>query len=310
MDKIKRAKWSLGACLLVAVSLFSAKCFACDEINEETVKKRFSFTSSDPSVDSSGNQRLVEYKEWIYYQAAPGELYKKLIPGICPQWIPKRKGQETQTDFYMFLPVGYDGKSELWRSDTKGSRRGMSKAAEGYFQINTTPILSPDGKVLVSVLRPFGTIQRDNYYIKVIEINEGVSEPCFQQWVYHSKGAPIIDLKFVDSETISFNFEEYDEKLGKNIKKSRKVKIYRNLTSSFNNQKDYFIEKCFLVSWDYAQEILLKGGLEGGKQYHSRWVTFKMERDGRLYLTKPPKIDYIFEFLKKNNLSDKGFATE
>ena len=308
MGNFKISKWNVGGWLLVSVLLLPATCMACQELTEEKVSKLDRFWNSDPSVNDTGKDRLFGYKGWIYHQSASGEPYKKLVPGICPQWIPKRKGQNAQDRFYMFLPVGYDGKHELWMSDLKGDLLG--KSAEGYFHVNTTPVLSPDGKVLVSVFRPLATIQRDNYYISVIEINESVSEPCFQQRVYHSKGAPIIDLKFVDSETISFNLEDYDQKLGKNIKKRHKVKFHRNLTSSFNNQKDYFIEKCFLVSWDYAKEILLKGGCEGGKQYHSGWVTFKMERDGRLYLTKPPKMDYIFEFLKKNNLSDTGFATE
>ncbi len=164
---------------------------------------------------------------------------------------------------------------------------------------------------MVSVIRPLARVQGDYYHIIAIEINKSVSQPSLQQWLFEIKGTSIIDLKFVNSNTISFNLVEYNEKLDKNIKTNRKVNLYRNVADSFKRQKDYFVKKrCFIVGWDFAQKILLKNKLVGGKQYHTGWVTFEMERDGRRYLTKPPKIDYIFEFFKKNNISTKGFASE
>jgi len=254
----------------------------------------------------------VEYKVWIYYQAAPGEPYSKRVPGICPQWRPKAYDGEIRK-FYLFLPVGYDGKSELWIADVEGCLWG--KAAEGYFQINTTPVLSSDGRVLASVFRPLTEVQKGHYYLTAIEINDSISTPSVQQWLYHSEGAAISDLEFIDRDTLSFSLNKHDEAQDRMIKETKEVKVYRNVAESFKEQKEYFLkhERVQVTGWDYARQILLGHGTytgySGGKQYHSGWVAIQMN-NGMLFLTKPLQLDDIFSFMTEYNLNSEGFASE
>jgi len=68
-----------------------------------------------------------------------------------------------------------------------------------------------------------------------------------------------------------------------------------------------------VVSWDYAKEILHGTGpyegYSGGKQYHTGWVTIIMN-NGRRRLTRPPMIDDFFKYMKEEDLSTEGFASE
>ncbi len=83
-----------------------------------------------------------------------------------------------------------------------------------------------------------------------------------------------------------------------------------DLVVSWGNQKEFFIKGEFeILEWDVAKSELLKGNYRGGKQYHTGWLTIYMN-DGRKYLTKQPRIDAFFEFMKESNLSTKGFGTE
>lgn len=301
------AIWFLGWGLVFAVY-----CSASQELSEQTIKNRDLYFHNEPCADDSGTCRLVEYKDWIYYQAAPGEPYSKRVPGICPQWRPKAYDGEIRK-FYLFLPVGYDGKSELWIADVEGCLWG--KAAEGYFQINTTPVLSSDGRVLASVFRPLTEVQKGHYYLTAIEINDSISTPSVQQWLYHSEGAAISDLEFIDRDTLSFSLNKHDEAQDRMIKETKEVKVYRNVAESFKEQKEYFLkhERVQVTGWDYARQILLGHGTytgySGGKQYHSGWVAIQMN-NGMLFLTKPLQLDDIFSFMTEYNLNSEGFASE
>lgn len=83
-----------------------------------------------------------------------------------------------------------------------------------------------------------------------------------------------------------------------------------DLVASWGNQKEFFIKgELEIIEWDEAKSELLKRNYRGGKQYHTGWLTIYMN-DGRKYLTKQPRIDIFFEFMKESNLSTKGFGTE
>jgi hypothetical protein len=188
--------------ILEAILLLSMLLPACvSERTKVTIEKRPHLWDSYTAVDETGTFRLAGYKDWIYLQESPGKPYIKLLPGICPQWLPKHKGQEDRW-FYLFLPVGYDSMSELWIGSTRGKYLG--KAAEGLFCVNSTPTLSPDGKALASVLRPLVQAQGDLVSVSVIWLNSRISKPSTQTWVYKDKGVSIEHLEFKDATTLAF----------------------------------------------------------------------------------------------------------
>ncbi|MHC4568113.1 MAG: hypothetical protein ACYTE3_20415 [Planctomycetota bacterium] len=188
--------------ILEAILLLSMLLPACvSERTKVTIEKRPHLWDSYTAVDETGTFRLAGYKDWIYLQESPDKPYIKLLPGICPQWLPKHKGQEDRW-FYLFLPVGYDSMSELWIGSTRGKYLG--KAAEGLFCVNSTPTLSPDGKALASVLRPLVQAQGDLVSVSVIWLNSRISKPSTQTWVYKDKGVSIEHLEFKDATTLTF----------------------------------------------------------------------------------------------------------
>jgi hypothetical protein len=75
---------------------------------------------------------------------------------------------------------------------------------------------------------------------------------------------------------------------------------------SWGPQFDFFMERNFeILSWEDAKQVLERDDLKGGKQYHTGWLTIFLD-DERAFLTKPPDINFIFEFAKKHD----GFAVE
>ncbi|MFA5118950.1 MAG: hypothetical protein WC695_08920 [Candidatus Omnitrophota bacterium] len=84
----------------------------------------------------------------------------------------------------------------------------------------------------------------------------------------------------------------------------------RAMTDSWGTQKAFFIMKNLsIIDWAEAKTILKEKRIMGGKQYHTGWVTIYTINSVH-YLTKPPKIDALFQFLKENKLSSEWFGTE
>lgn len=84
----------------------------------------------------------------------------------------------------------------------------------------------------------------------------------------------------------------------------------KKIIESWGRQKDFFIENNFeIISWEDAENKLLGGEYCGGKQYHTGWLTI-YSLEGNKYLTKQPRIDAYWQFMKDNNLSTEGFGTE
>ena len=63
------------------------------------------------------------------------------------------------------------------------------------------------------------------------------------------------------------------------------------------------------LDWAQAQELLLTGDIRGGKQYHTGWLTI-YTRDGGKYLTKQPRLDELWLFMKEKKIKLDGFGTE
>jgi hypothetical protein len=82
------------------------------------------------------------------------------------------------------------------------------------------------------------------------------------------------------------------------------------LVASWGRQKEFFITNNFeILEWEAAKAELLKGGLRGGKQYHTGWLTI-YTAGGRKLLTQQPAMDAFFDFMKQSRLPTAGFGTE
>lgn len=82
------------------------------------------------------------------------------------------------------------------------------------------------------------------------------------------------------------------------------------LALSWGPQRDFFKERNFeVVSWEDARFILLDRALQGGKQYHTRWLTIFCS-NGDTFLTLQPEIDAYAQWGKANSLNLTGFASE
>jgi len=81
-------------------------------------------------------------------------------------------------------------------------------------------------------------------------------------------------------------------------------------TLSWGPQAAFFKEQNFLVlPWEDALQILLDRELQGGKQYHTGWLTIFCV-NGDSFLTKQPEIDTFFKFAEARSISLKGFSSE
>lgn len=86
--------------------------------------------------------------------------------------------------------------------------------------------------------------------------------------------------------------------------------IPAEIISSWGRQEEFFRKGNYtILEWNQAEVLLREKSHIGGKQYHTGWLTIYTS-DGKKYLTKQPKIDFFFEFMKRNNLNDEGFGTE
>lgn len=178
---------------------------APDVIKSEVMDRRIPLWDSERVQTEDGELRLAAYKDWVYLEKGNSGIYKKLVPGICPQWIPRYR-RKRESWFYLFLPVGFDSKSELWIGSTDGYYLG--KAAEGYFQVNSTPVLSPNGKLIVSVFRPLARASGRRTSISVIRLKPvGNGRLSTQEWIYRAVSVQIQDLRFEDNDTVSFKFK-------------------------------------------------------------------------------------------------------
>jgi hypothetical protein len=87
--------------------------------------------------------------------------------------------------------------------------------------------------------------------------------------------------------------------------------IPAEISSSWGRQEEFFRNGNFtILEWKQAESLLRKKTYTGGKQYHTGWLTIYTSDGKKNYLTKQPKIDFVFEFMKKSNLNSEGFATE
>ena len=189
-------------CHCIALFLFLETAWGADDvIKAEVMDRRDHLWDSQTVQTSEDDLRLAAYKGWVYLLKGEEGIYKKLVPGICPQWVPRHKGQRDRW-FYVFLPVGFDGKSELWIASTDGNYLG--KAAEGMFFVNSTPVLSSDGKAIASVLRPLLGVQGDHSKVTVIRMKLGDGQVSSQDWIYEADNVDIQDLRFLDNDRVSF----------------------------------------------------------------------------------------------------------
>ena len=125
---------------------------------------------------------LAEQNEWIYLKDKMTDKWKKLIPGVCPQWHPDGKR------FFYFLDVGYDGpRAELWLSDANGEGR-IRLTRSDYF-VQESPVVSKDARKLAYhywTCRASGDF-RD---IVVIELNgKGFDDTVEARVVFRTKGS-------------------------------------------------------------------------------------------------------------------------
>jgi hypothetical protein len=82
------------------------------------------------------------------------------------------------------------------------------------------------------------------------------------------------------------------------------------IVESWGPQKTFFRSREFtIVDWGAAKTLLRQKTYRGGKQYHSGWVSI-YTRDGKSYLTHPPRLDDFFQFMQAAKLSTAGFAPE
>ena len=173
-----------------------------DAIKAEVMDRRFRLWDSQTVETPDGDLRLAAYKDWVYIERGKEGIYRKLVPGICPQWIPRHEGQPDRW-FYVFVPVGFDSKSELWIASTDGYYVG--KADHGYFFANSTPVLSLDGRAIAGVVRPLLGVQGNRWQVTVIRkkpLADG--QQSTQDWIYEADNVEIQDLRFEDNDTVSF----------------------------------------------------------------------------------------------------------
>jgi hypothetical protein len=194
----------MKACISLAVAVFLCQdtSWGAEEvIPAKIIEERMLLWDSQTVRTQDDDLKLAAYKGWVYLQDGNEGDYRKIVPGNCPQWIPRHKGQ-TDRWFYVFLPVGFDGLSEIWTASTDGNYLG--KAAEGMFQVNSTPVLSPDGKTLATVLRPLTTAQGDWSFVTVINMRLGDRVKSSQDFIYKAHNVDIRDLCFENEARLRF----------------------------------------------------------------------------------------------------------
>ena len=94
------------------------------------------------------------------------------------------------------------------------------------------------------------------------------------------------------------------------IIKTRDTDLPSDLVSSWAQQKNFFVKENFqILDWEDAKTLLRQKNYSGGKQYHTGWLTIYTDNEKK-YLTKPPRMDIFFQFMKEENLGTEGFGTE
>jgi len=94
------------------------------------------------------------------------------------------------------------------------------------------------------------------------------------------------------------------------IRRTQDLPMNHPFVNSWGPQRDAFREGNFgIVPWDDAMFLLINRGLQGGKQYHTRWLTI-LCTNGEKFLTLQSQLDDYMVVAKARNLKLDGFATE
>jgi hypothetical protein len=94
------------------------------------------------------------------------------------------------------------------------------------------------------------------------------------------------------------------------IRRTRDFPMNHPFVNSWGPQQEEFREGNFeIVSWDDAMFLLINRDLQGGKQYHTRWLTI-FSTNGEKFLTLESKLDDYMVVAKARNLKLDGFASE
>ncbi len=140
---------------------------------------------------------LVEFRDHVFFCPKGATAFTPLQRGKCPQWINQKESR-----FYFFLPLWHDGLSELWVGDVTTSHH--EKVIGGRFFINSSPQISPNGRLLAHVVRPLSTAMGDRSCISLIEIAEEAEAPPKETMVFQTDGTGLTDLRFLSEDKLQF----------------------------------------------------------------------------------------------------------
>ena len=176
---------------------------------DATIRERFDGSDNKSVTARNESGTLTEHRGWVYYRRTEDDVFTPIVSGVCPQWKPSLHGDE----FYVFLPLGYDGASELWIASING--RLINKACEGRFGINSSPIISPDGKQFVHIHRPLISSAGNIAYLEHCLIPTAAEDVTRTSRLFTAGKAQEIDeLRFVDDTKIEFYVRDAGQSRG------------------------------------------------------------------------------------------------
>lgn len=151
--------------------------------------------------------KLRSFNGWVYYKAGEESTYTRLVPGIGQQWDPgSYDGSEPPSRCYVFLETGMETEAELWAVDV--AKRQFIGRVGRIHRINSSPVISPDGRRFAHVINPTTTSDGPFYSIEYFEIakyaderNERIQS---ERMLYSIDIGPIDGLKWVDGDVLAF----------------------------------------------------------------------------------------------------------
>ncbi len=175
--------WNRFLVALIAYSIaFSSSSFA-DQDLDDTFRNR----SSNPVTGAL----LGEKQEWIWVRTYGESVWRKLIPGRCPQWYLDGKR------FYYFLDVGYDGnRAELWSANAEGEAR-VRLTQSDYFIASGPVVVSPDSRSLAFSYHT-SRASGDYHDIVVVDFLSSPMKPTEGRVVFRTKSS-------VDPQTLQWS---------------------------------------------------------------------------------------------------------